>query len=124
MEKIYIICSRCGINQALFRVRNKDTDSEINICEYCEFSGDELLGRLEQSEQLEQSKSDGTYGRLHIVKKSKKDSKCRECKCDIPIGSTCYNQRLNLERVPFPIQTRLCSSCAEYLIKQGTIVAK
>jgi hypothetical protein len=115
------ICSRCSSREAIFKIKDFNGNT-LYICEFDENSGDILLEKLGNT--IVEEKSDGTYGRLHIVKKTRNESQCRECKCDIPVGSICYNQRLNLEKVPFPIQTRLCVSCAEELIRNGVEVAK
>jgi hypothetical protein len=113
-------CQRCNFNKARLKIRNNS--QELIICDFCECPGDILIEPLE----IDESKNEPeiTYGRLHMVKKSKKISCCRECKKEILIGSKCYNQRKNISSMPFPLQTRLCSLCADILIKNGTEAAE
>lgn len=120
-----MICQRCNKQQGIFKVKNKKTNQEQTICEWCEIPGDELVNSIEKSveEKPIEPKTTTTYGRLHLVNKTKKIAKCRVCNQEIPAGSSCYNQSVKSESSIFPIATKVCENCAKELIKSGTQVA-
>lgn len=112
------LCQRCKNLEGKFKIMDKSINAEVIICEYCEGNNDTLIEIIDKTKPVEQIE----YGRLHLVKKCKKDFQCRMCEKEISVGSSCYTQ--SIHKKPFPIQTRLCMSCGETLIVTGTIVAK
>lgn len=114
------LCELCKKDPARFKVRDKKTGEIFEICPFCEDSA----GDIELVEDLrKESKDEFTYGRLHLVKRTKKDFECRNGHL-IETGSSCYTQSKKKEGMPFPFSTRVCINCGEELIKIGTEVIK
>jgi hypothetical protein len=114
------ICKLCNVNNGIYHVRNKTTKEIFYICEFCEEPKDIEL--IEDKRELPKQKTfnEEGWGRLHLVKKTKKLANCRLCLKEIPIGSTCYNQAQHLVQVH--IQKKVCQDCSNKLIKEGTEV--
>ena len=112
------LCKLCQVNEGIYKVRDKKTREEFFICEFCdEPDGIELI----ETKEVDKKSEEPSLGRLHLVKKCKKEAYCRVKGCKIEVGSRCYTQ--SIHQKPFPIQTRVCEECAEELIKNGSIVA-
>lgn len=73
------------------------------------------------AEEILKGKENG-YGRLHLVKKSRKEFDCRICKRVIPIGDLSYTQNDYTESEFLPTKKRVCFICAKQLIENGTKV--
>jgi hypothetical protein len=85
-------------------------------------SVEDYLKRSEEAEQpQEQNKN---MGRLHLVKKSKKEFICRVCKKIIPPGSICYRQNIYEDNRPFPNQSRVCELCGSELNSLGIAIVQ
>jgi hypothetical protein len=65
-----------------------------------------------------------TFGRLHIVYKTKREFTCRECSNKIEIGKSCYRQNFYSEEGAFPQPTRVCMVCGQKQIDNGKEVVK
>lgn len=125
------LCDDCNKEPAEYHVKDTLTGEIKDICAYCE-NPNYVIEIIEQI-STENKEEDPTIkdippsilekkeimGRLHIVKKTKKPSQCRECKKDIPIGSSCYNQSLHVAGSSFGIQGKVCLECGELIKKLG-----
>lgn len=67
-------------------------------------------------------KKEQGFGRLHIVKKSRKEFQCRECFQTIPIGSLSYRQNDYTTSELLPTPTRVCEACGKIQIENGVEV--
>lgn len=126
-------CQKCPKYDAQFEMFDTTTGETINICSFCESDREDdyvllkVLGVIEEPEFVPNPKdknlnnfnsrlvvSDGvSYGRLHIVGKTRKAALCRVCKKVIPVGSKCYNQAIMTE--PYPTPTKVCLNCGDKL---------
>lgn len=110
------LCKICGTNTGIYKVRDVLTGEIFCLCEFCDepMNVELIEGNLVmKNEEIE-------YGRLHCVRKTQKEFKCRICGEEIPRGSSCYTQ--SIHRKPFPIQTRVCLECGIELVKNGAKV--
>lgn len=74
---------------------------------------------IKRSEEAEKPQENKNMGRLHLVKKSKKEFNCRVCKKTIQPGSICFRQNIYEYNRPFPSQSRVCESCGSELNALG-----
>lgn len=72
-------------------------------------------------EEISKARENG-YGRLHLVKKSRKGYYCRICERFIPIGDLSYTQNDYTESEFLPTKKRVCFICSKKLIEEGTKV--
>lgn len=115
-------CSICNKEEAVYKVRDNKSKKEFLICEWHEDLDCEIIEELKSTEK--KSVPNVTYGRLHLVKKTRVESFCRDCDSPILVGQSCYNQKKQIEGMAFPLSTKLCLNCSDKLIKQGTKVAE
>lgn len=80
------------------------TESKINFVQ-------EIMKKKEQG-----------FGRLHLVKKSRKEFQCRECGKTISIGELSYRQNDYTSSELLPTSTRVCEECGKIQIENGVEV--
>jgi hypothetical protein len=108
-----MICQLCNKEEARFKVKDRRDGSELCICEWHEDNNYNLVEYLE----VNKPKPEEEFGRLHLVKKTKKLFDCRICKQEIAAGSACYTQ--SIHTIPFPTPSRLHLECAQEQIEKG-----
>lgn len=69
-------------------------------------------------------KKEQGFGRLHIVKKSRKSYSCRICKKIISIGELNYTQNDYTGSELLPTKKRVCFVCSKKLIEEGVKVVE
>jgi len=67
-------------------------------------------------------KKESGFGRLHLVKKSRKEFQCRECSQTIRKGSLSYRQNDYTSSELLPTSTRVCEDCGKIQIENGVEV--
>lgn len=113
-------CEICHKYRAMFKIRETDTGKIKYTCDWCEESNQELIEVLDLDEENKKNK-EPDYGRLHLVKKTRLNSVCRECKKIMLAGSECYNQAIHT--LPFPTPSKICLACGKIQIAKGVKIA-
>lgn len=67
-------------------------------------------------------KKEQGFGRLHIVKRPRKEFNCRECNKIIEKGEFSYTQNDYTSSELLPTKTRVCKDCGEIQIQNGVEV--
>lgn len=68
------------------------------------------------------AENQGTLGRLKPVSRVRNPFKCDECKGEFEVGSPAFSQSDYRGDGFFPVQRRICKSCGDKLISEGTEV--
>lgn len=126
-------CSLCNKNVATKKVfDNSDNETKFS-CDSCLTEDMIVMKILEDEEETEEANEqeiqldqepDVIHGRLHLVNKTRKEAECRVCHKIIEVGSKCFNQKKQIGKMPFPLQTKVCFECGTKLNKQGVETAE